>query len=391
MECTIGGTRRHLRDLVHGLIERGVEVEVECAALRDPRMREDMAAMTAAGARVHELPMVRRISPARDAWHALRLAARLCDRRFDVVHTHSSKAGALGRAAALLCSGAARVHTPHTFAVSFRGGTGQGGEAVGPLGLVMRTERLLGLLTQRVIHVSESERREGAELGLVPAARAVVIPNGIDPGRFARPTGGPALRAELGIPDSARVVGSVGLLNDAKGFDLLVAAAAHLPPDVHVLIAGHGEREQALREQARALGLEARVHLPGWRERLGPVHSATDVFVLPSRWEGLPYALLEALAAGLPCVASDVNGSRDVLSGEPACGLLVAREDAVALAAGLTRMLEDRALAAASAEAGPRRVAAEFTRERMLDRTLALYRELTGADVPSAVASGAGA
>jgi glycosyltransferase involved in cell wall biosynthesis len=379
MECTIGGTRRHLADLVHGLLARGVDVEVACAARRDPRMRDDMASMAAAGARVHELPMVRRIHPALDALHLARLAALICDRRFDVVHTHSSKAGALGRAAALLCSAAARVHTPHTFALSFRGGTGQGGETVGPLGLVTATERLLGRLTHRVIHVSGSEREEGAALGLVPPSRAVVIPNGIDPRRYARPAGGAALRAELGIPDGARVVGSVGLLNDAKGFDLLVAAAPALPVDVHVLIAGHGERERPLREQARALGVADRVHLPGWRDDLSAVHDATDVFALPSRWEGLPYALLEALAAGLPCVASDVNGSRDVLRGDPGCGLLVAPGDPGALASGLRGMLDDAALAARCAEAGPRRVAAAYSLDRMLDRTLALYRELVGA------------
>jgi glycosyltransferase involved in cell wall biosynthesis len=383
MECTIGGTRRHLRDLVHGLLARGVEVDVVCAARRDPRMREDMSAMSAAGARVFELPMVRRISPALDALHALRLAARICDHRLDVVHTHSSKAGALGRVAALLCSGAARVHTPHTFAVSFRGGTGQGGEAVGPLGLVTATERMLGRLTHRGVHVSESERSEAAAAGLVPPGRAVVIPNGIDPDAFARPAGGAALRAELGIPPDVRVVGSVGLLNDAKGFDLLVGAATRLPDDVHLLIVGHGEREDALRSQARALGLAQRVHLPGWRDDLAAVHDATDVFALPSRWEGLPYALLEALAAGLPCVATDVNGSRDVLGSAPPCGLLVAREDPGALADGLLRMLADRALSARCAEAGRERVATEFTVGRMLDRTLALYRELSGASAPT--------
>src|SRR6185436_950355 len=104
-------------------------------------------------------------------------------------------------------------------------------------------------------------------------------------------------------------------------------------------------------------------------------HSAMDVFALPSRWEGLPYSLLEALAAGLPCVASDVNGSRDILSGEPACGLLVPREDHAALAAALNRVLSDRALATELAAAGPRRVAQAFTLDAMIDGTLAVYRE----------------
>jgi glycosyltransferase involved in cell wall biosynthesis len=379
MECTIGGTRRHLRDLVHGLRARGIDVEVACAVRRDPRMREDLAAFAAAGATVHEIPLVRAITPPRDAWHALRLAALLCDRRFDVVHTHSSKAGALGRAAAFLCSGAVRVHTPHTYAFSFEGGKGQGGESAGPPGLVLGVERLLGRVTDRLIHVSESERREGQALGVVAEARARVIPNGIDPAGYARPRGGEALRAALGIPARAPLVGTIGLLNDAKGHDLLVAAAALLPPDVHVLIVGHGEREGALREQAGRLGLSGRVHLPGWRDDLPAVHAALTVFALPSRWEGLPYALLEALAAGLPCVATDVNGSRDILQCEPPCGLLVPREDPAALAAALGRLLADGALRAALAAAGPARVASEFTVERMLDRTLALYREALAA------------
>ena len=375
MECTIGGTRRHLHDLVHGLLGRGVAVTVACAARRDPRMREDMAGMAAAGARVHELPMVRPISPVRDAWHATRLAGLLAGRGFDVVHTHSSKAGALGRAAALLASGGVRIHTPHTYAFSFQGGAGQGGESAGPRGLILGTERLLARVTDRVIHVSASERDEGAALRVVPPGRQRVVHNGIDPGRFAAPSGGDALRAELGIPAAARVVGAVGLLNDAKGHDLLVDALARLPDDVHLLIVGHGEREAALREQAARLGLSARVHLAGWRDDVSAAHSAMDVFALPSRWEGLPYSLLEAMAAGVPSVASDVNGSRDILACEPPAGLLVPREDSAALAAALQRLLDDRALAARLAAAGTARVAAEFTLDAMIERTLQVYRE----------------
>ncbi len=379
MECTIGGTRRHLRDLVHGLLRRGIRVDVACAAIRDPRMRQDMAAMGAAGARVTEVPMVRAIRPFRDGWHAARLGALMAGRGIDIVHTHSSKAGALGRTAALLCSRARRVHTPHTWSFSFQGGVGQGGEPAGPRGLLLATERALGRITHRMVNVSESERAEGRALGVIAPDRARVVPNGIDPAGYARPSGGGALRAELGIPPDAPVVGTVGLLNDAKGHDLLVAAAARLPPDVHVLIVGHGEREAALRSQAVRLGLGPRLHLAGWRDDLGAAHHAMTVFALPSRWEGLPYALLEALAAGLPCVASDVNGSRDILDAAEPCGLLVPREDPAALAVALGRLLQEPALCRTLAAAGPRRVAAEFTLERMIDRTVALYDEVLAA------------
>ena len=378
MECTIGGTRRHLRDLVLGLVRRGHDVHVACAALREPAMRRDMELMARVGVTVTEIPMVRRIDPLRDAWHLARLARVLGGRGFDVVHTHSSKAGALGRVAAALVSGGVRIHTPHTYAFAFLGGVGQGGESAGPRDLLMATERLLGRLTRRVIHVSEGERRQGQQLGVVSPDRTAIVPNGIDAEPFAAPAGGAALRAELGIPADAPVVGSVGLLNDAKGYDVLLAAAARLPDDVHVLILGHGEREAQLLAQAAELGLAGRTHLAGWRDEVHSAHDATDVFVLSSRWEGMSYSLMEAMAAGLPCVSTQVNGSPTLLGGDVPAGLLVPREDPAALADGLGRLLADgdhaRSLGARAAE----RIQTGFTLEQMIDRTLSVYAEALG-------------
>lgn len=381
MECTIGGTRRHLRDLVHGLARRGAFVEVVAATLREPRMREDLAAMEAVGIVVHELPMVRPITPLLDAAQALALAAIVFDRRFDVIHTHSSKAGALGRVVGGLLSGAVRVHTPHTYAASFSGGKGQGGQSPGPPGLVLGTERLLGRLTHRLIHVSQGERDQGQALGVVSPLRARVVANGIDPRPFQNPRGGAAVRAEFGIPAQAPLVGTVGLLNDAKGHDVLVEALALLPDDVHLLLVGHGELEQSLRDQAAALGLNDRVHISGWRDDVSPCHDAMDVFCLPSRWEGLSYALLEALAAGLPCVSTEVNGSAEVLlpdDGAQPCGRLVPREDSKALAETLAALLSDETLRDELSRAAVRRVPEAFTVDHMVDGTLAVYRELLG-------------
>lgn len=382
MECTIGGTRRHLRDLSHGLARAGVEVEVCCAALREPRMRADMQAMRAAGMRVHELPMVRAITPRRDAWHALRLARLVVDRGFDVIHTHSSKAGALGRLVAWLGSGAARVHTPHTYAVAFEGGHGQGGEAAGPRALILGTERLLGRVTRRLIHVSAAELEQGRELGIVRGERGVVVPNGIDPAPFAEPVGGAELRAELGIPADAPVVGSVGLLNDAKGHDGLLEAARAWPADVHVLLVGHGERERALRDQAAAAGLAERVHFAGWREDVLACYAAMDVFVLSSRWEGMAYALLEAMASGRACVSTDVNGSAEALgTADPAsaCGVIVPREDPPALATAVAELLADEARRVRFGREARARVARSFSVDAMVAATLDVYHEALGA------------
>ncbi len=377
MECTIGGTRRHLRDLVGGLLARGVDVEVAAATLRDPGMEEDLKAMAERGAGVHRIPMVRQISPARDLLHGFRLSGVVLDRRFDVVHTHSSKAGALGRISAFLCSGAARVHTPHTFASLFEG-RGQGGDSVGPRGLIGTIEKILCKASQRVIHVSESERNEGAAHHIVPPSRAVVVPNGIDPLLLGDGTGD-AFRETHRIPKNVALVGTVGLLNDAKAHDLLIESFSRLEGEPHLLLVGYGELEEVLRAQARDLGLTDRVHMPGWIDDVAGAYRAMDVFVLSSRWEGLAYALLEAMALGCPCISTEVNGSREaLLGGEEEAGLLVPREDSTALAKAMNQLLGDEKARKAFGASAAKRIVDCYTLDAMIDGTLAVYRDVIG-------------
>src|SRR5688572_29962613 len=119
MECTIGGTRRHLVDVARGQLARGHEVALAVSCEREPRFREDLRSLSAAGARVFEIPMVRRISPALDRRHLRELRLRLREYAPEVVHTHSSKAGVLGRLASIFEERGTRIHTPHTFAFLF--------------------------------------------------------------------------------------------------------------------------------------------------------------------------------------------------------------------------------------------------------------------------------
>ena len=119
MECTIGGTRRHLVDVARGQLARGHQVALAVSCEREPRFREDLARLTAEGASVFEIPMVRAISPRADARHQRELARVLGTWRPEVVHTHGSKAGALGRMASLLSGVGVRIHTPHAFAFLF--------------------------------------------------------------------------------------------------------------------------------------------------------------------------------------------------------------------------------------------------------------------------------
>lgn len=203
-----------------------------------------------------------------------------------------------------------------------------------------------------------------------PPDRAVTIHQGVE-----RPelSGGPALRAETGIPARARVVGSLGRLARQKRYDRLVRALAELPADVHLLIAGEGEERAALEALARRLGLGARVHLIGHREDVGRVLDVLDVFVLPSEREGLSNAMLEAMAGGVPVVSTDVGGARETLAplGEGAAFGIVLRQPED-LAPTLGRLLGDAERRRRMAEAGRAVARVRFAPERMLDAWEAL-------------------
>ncbi len=373
MECTIGGTRRHFREIAMGLALRGHRITVICSAERDPAFRDDMAWMDRSGVRVVELPMVRRIAPCTDLKQFFRLYRFLRQNRFDILHTHSSKAGVLGRLAGLAAGYRNLVHTPHTFAFAFRGHFG-----FLRRNLFLGMERVLGRHTVRMIDVSLSEREEAVRYGLIADDRLSVVENGIDPWpyRWAEPPD-PDQRLFKDSGGSPRL-GTVGLLNAAKGHHVLLHAFSDLAgdfPKARLAIVGEGELRSPLESLLKELGLEGRAFLAGYREDVPSLLKEMDCFVLPSLWEAMPYVLLEAMAAGVPVVATDVNGSRDIVRhGET--GLLVPPDDPQALAAALAELLWNPARAESMARAALRRVFKEYSIEKMLDRVEGVYRDV---------------
>ncbi|HUG39823.1 MAG TPA: glycosyltransferase [Longimicrobiales bacterium] len=195
---------------------------------------------------------------------------------------------------------------------------------------------------------------------LVTIHTGVPVPSG-PPGAAA------ALRREIGVAPDAPVIGSVGRLASQKRYDLLVAALPSLP-GVHALILGEGPEREALRSLARELGVAERLHLPGHREDVGPGLGAMDVFVLCSDREGMSNAMLEALAAGVPVVSTDVSGAREALAPVEDAGtpgvVLAAPED---LVPAVRALLADPARLAAMGDAARRAARARFGEERMLD------------------------
>jgi glycosyltransferase involved in cell wall biosynthesis len=378
LEATIGGTKRHLLDLAPALRDRGIDIEVACPRVRDEHhddtsFWDDLAH---AGVRTHEVPMTRRPLSAANAVAVGRLAALIRRGAYDVVHAQSSIAGALARPASRLARPRPRVvYAPHGF--SFLGaewGTGPRRAAF------LAVERLLGAATDRLVCVSEAEAEDAVRWRVVPREKIAVIPNGVVSGDF------PAARRDIGdlVPDLAAwrgqpVVGTLARMTPQKDPLVWLQVVSRLrtaAPDARFAwIWGGGSLEPDVHATAERLGLRGVVSFLGHRDDARALLGAFDVFLLTSRFEGLPYSVIEALAAGTPVVATDVSGTRDVVRHERT-GYLAPPGDAGALAAYVLRLLQDPALAARLGEAGRADVLQRFSVERMVDRTAALYADL---------------
>ena len=280
--------------------------------------------------------LTREVHPIKDAqalWQLIRLFRQ---EQPALVHTHTSKAGVLGRVAAWLARVPVIVHTPHGHV--FYG-------HFGPFRswLFLQIERVLSALTDRLIALTEAERQDYLDRAVGEADRFVVVPSGIDRERFGRArVQGKQQPDWFGCPPEALIVGSVGWLTDVKGHEYLIEAVAKLKPDfpsLHLVIIGSGDRHDALLHQSELAGLRDAVHLLGHRDDIETCLAGMDLFVLPSLNEGMGRALIEAMAAGLPVIASRVGGIPAVISHERT-GLLVPPGDAGALAEALRRLLD---------------------------------------------------
>jgi glycosyltransferase involved in cell wall biosynthesis len=369
MEATIGGTRRHLVDVVRGLKGRGLEVHVAAATLRDPGFSADLDALESEGVGVHRLQMVREISPLRDHLHYRRLRALLRELRPDIVHTHSSKAGVIGRRASMTTAIGTRIHTPHTFAFLFEAQFSPWKRR-----LFRFVEARLARDTARMIAVSPSEGRTMEQSGVVPAGRVRVVPNGIDPLRVQQVAALDLTR--FGLDPSRPTAAVIGLLYEGKGQDLALEALGEAGCEsLQLLIVGPGPQDH-LAAAARELGLADRVRFTGARDDVPSILAALDLLLLPSRWEGMPYIVLEAMAAGLPVVATPVDGARDlVIDGET--GALAEGIEAPALGRALARVLAlDAEARKGLGQAGCERATRVYGMESMITGLIDVYGEV---------------
>jgi glycosyltransferase involved in cell wall biosynthesis len=346
----VGGAQTYLAHLVPGLV---AEFEVTVAAWGPGPLR---AAVEAAGARYIALQHVRRdVSLWRDPLGLLELV-RLCRRlRPDIVHANSSKAGILGRIAARIAGVPVRIFTVHGWAFAQYHGTASK--------VYLWLDRLVRPLTTSFICVSSQTRAAGVAARTCDPDATIVIPNAVDVAT--------APRAEL-TGDPPRVV-SVGRLKEPKDFVGLVRALAGTGVPFRAAIVGDGPDRPEIEGAVSARGLEDSVELLGERGDVAALLAASDVFVLSSRSEGMPISVLEAMAAGLPVVASAVGGVPE-LAEDAVTGLLVPAGDEAALRGALARILADAALRRSLGEAGRRRAEEKFDLPRFRAAHLELYR-----------------
>jgi glycosyltransferase involved in cell wall biosynthesis len=229
---------------------------------------------------------------------------------------------------------------------------------------------------QAVVAISEGVRAMLIASGVDPA-RIHLVPSGVEAERFALGAGArAAARARHAIDPDAFVLVAVGALETRKGHDVLLdAIALRADPRVHVLVAGEGALRADLEARRHALGLDERVRFLGRVDDVPTLLAAADALVMPSRQEGLGVAALEAMAAGLPVVASRVGGLPDAVT-DGVTGFLVPAEDPRALAAAIDRLAGDPALARRLGAEAAAAVRARFTMAAMAEATHAVYRNV---------------
>jgi glycosyltransferase involved in cell wall biosynthesis len=374
----VGGPALHVAYLTEGLADRGYDTTLVAGSLA--RGEESMAHVAQTrGARIVTLPNLHReISPLNDLRAMFKLARLIRSERPQILHTHTAKAGAVGRIAALLAGDARPPIIVHTFHGHVLRGYFN---PVTTLGF-KTLERWLARSTTRLIAVSPEVRDDLVRLGVAPAEKFAVIRLGIELGE--RVGGGEEARREmrrqLGVREDAFVVGWVGRMTAVKRTDDVLLAFRELLDrgvDAWLCLVGDGPDRTQLEQRAHELGVVRRCLFVGYQDDVAPYYAAIDALLLPSVNEGTPVSVIEALAAERPAVATRVGGVPDVVR-DGVDGYLVDVGDAAALADRLAELANDPAQRDAMGREGRSRVLERYAVDRLVDDIDRLYRELLG-------------
>ena len=379
----VGGPALHVAHLASGLDERGYETTLAAGSVSRGEGSMEYVAKSL-GVRPLLVPGLHRdVAPLLDAAAVVQVLKLIRELKPDVLHTHTAKAGAVGRAAAML----AGRDRPNVVVHTFHGHVLRGYFQPRATAVFRRLEQGLARVSDALIAVSPEVRDDLVRLGVAPADRIAVIRLGLDLDERVRPRPSEraALRNRLGIPDDRFLIGWLGRMTEIKRVDLLLRSFAALRSEgrnANLLLAGDGPLRDSLERLAWNLGVAEHCHFVGFYEDVSPVYAAIDAVALTSANEGTPVSVIEALAAGRPAVVTDVGGVADVVR-DGVSGFLVPPDDIGALVDRFDRLARDPELRQRMGEAGRQFVVPRYSVPRLLDDMDCLYRTLLSIAAPT--------
>ncbi|MDQ1330095.1 MAG: hypothetical protein QG578_358 [Thermodesulfobacteriota bacterium] len=366
---TVEGLDKKIYDilLVKGLsIESGMTEDEAMAVEKSIRDAESK------GVRILTVPgLVRKPDPFSDFKTFIELIKILRHEKPHIVHTHTSKAGILGRWAAFFAGVPIIIHTPHGHV--FWGYFGRFKTSFYTI-----LEKVAAFITDKIITLTEQEKNDHLRFRIAPMDKFSVVHSGIRLDGFSDPPVDPAvIRRKLGIPEKGLVIGTAGRHAAVKGQRYLIEAAVNITeakPDTMFVFLGAGELSEELEDMALKLGVMEKVKFPGWRPDVAEVMSVFDLFVLPSLNEGMGRVLVEAMALGKPVVASNVGGIPDLVD-HGKTGYLVPPGDVRSLSAAICDIIENPEKGKKMGENGKKK-AAGYSADAMVMKIDKLYRAL---------------
>lgn len=301
-------------------------------------------------------------------WELVRLMSQ---KKYDIVHTHNSKAGFIGRLAAKISRVSIIIHTIHGFAFHEY-------ERPPRRILFILLERFAARFSDRLITVSEPLKEWGLRLNIGKPNKYVTIYDGIEVEKFKVNVNIDEKKKELGIKPKEKIVGVVAKLWEGKGHETILEAAPQVIkeiPNVKFLFVGEGYLRNRLETRVRELGLSNRVIFAGFRTDIPEITATFNIALLVSLFEGMGRVLLEAMVLGKPVIATKVGGIVDVVK-DGETGIVIPPEDVDALAKAIITLLKDKKVARRMGEAGKRRIDERFTAETMVEKINQVYEKL---------------
>lgn len=367
LEAAGGGALKHLVYLVTRLDNNIFDLTVILSNVRNKNINKEIEQLKSANAEVFLVPMCREVNPLKDIHSFLNILSLIRRKKFDIVHAHSSKAGALFRLAAMLRRIPLIYYTPHCFYF-------QGKKGLKKIFFVL-LEKLLARITTKII-VSENEQQELIKNNISPASKVININNAIDFDEYQESKEVINTKTKYGINENAFIVSAVGRLVPQKGWDTYIYAANEVLksyPETVFLIVGEGELQKEIQDLIIKLNIDGNIILTGHVQEIYKIYGITDIFVNTSLWEGLSYVFLEAMKYKKPIVATNTGCDSSIVHEET--GFISPIKDFYSIAENIIILLEDKSLAIKMGEKGMERLTQKYSFELFINKHEELYKK----------------